>query len=227
MERADDHMPRCCEEDVPHSGEHTSEPRDGWSPVYATGYQLHHLLCANLHNATFGKSSTWGFPTIFSQLQASITSPDPELNSEARDYFARHMRILEQCTPHWPMPEVHAQINGLREAFSADTSQPFELKPSFPFGSPSSQHIPSPLTDGAYHSRASNEAAPLDPANHVNYTVVQPITPPVSTTDEIPKADSPVGQSLAMMAPQDHTPQPSVQHQEGFQGQWNPTKIFE
>jgi hypothetical protein len=125
------------------------------------------------------------------------------------------------------MPEVHAQINALREAFSADTNQPFELKPSFPFGSPSSQHIPSPLTDGAYHPRPSIDGGPLDPASHVNYTVVQPITPPVSTTDEIPKADSPVVQSLSMMAAQEHTPQHSVQHQEEFQGQWNPTKIFE
>jgi hypothetical protein len=125
------------------------------------------------------------------------------------------------------MPEVHAQINGLREAFSADTSRPFELKASFPFGSPSSQHIPSPLTDGAYHSRSANQGIVLESATQINYNIVQqPITPPVSTTDEIPKADSPVVQSLAMMAPHEHAAQPSVQ-QEGFQGQWNPTKIFE
>jgi hypothetical protein len=137
------------------------------------------------------------------------------------------MRILEQCTPHWPMPEVHAQINGLRDAFSADTSRAFELKPSFPFGSPNSQNIPSPLTDGAYNPQPVNHGISLEPASQINYTIVQPITPPVSTTDECPKADSPVVQSLAMMAPQEHTPQPSVHHQEGYQGHWNPSKIFE
>lgn len=35
------------------------------------------------------------------------------------------------------MPEVEAQILGLREAFSANLSRPFELKPSFPYGTPS------------------------------------------------------------------------------------------
>lgn len=127
------------------------------------------------------------------------------------------------------MPEVHAQISALREAFSEDTSQPFQLKSGFPFQSPSTQHLASPLTDGAYHPRSMPQTVALDPVGQVNYTIAQPITPPVSTTDEVPKADSPVVQSLAMMAPQAHTPQPTVQHQNAFpeQQQWNPTKIFE
>jgi len=159
--------------------------------------------------------------------QASITSPDPELNTEGRDFFVRHMRILEQCTPHWPMPEVHAQINALREAFSVDTSRPFELKPSFPFGSPPpSQQHPSPLTDGAYISRPQGQTVCLDPQSQVAY-ITHPITPPVSTTDEVPKADSPVVQSLAMMAPQSQNPQTSMPNQEAYHAQWNPTKIFE
>jgi hypothetical protein len=125
------------------------------------------------------------------------------------------------------MPEVHAQINALREAFSVDINRPFELKPSFPFGSPPPQHNASPLADGAYHSRSSGQGVSLDPIGQVNYNVAHPITPPISTTDEVPKTDSPVVQSLAMMAPQVQTPQPMVQGQEAIHGQWNPTKIFE
>jgi hypothetical protein len=42
------------------------------------------------------------------------------------------------------MPETEAQINGLRAAFSADVNRPFELKSSFPLGSPSESYHPSP-----------------------------------------------------------------------------------
>lgn len=149
------------------------------------------------------------------------------------------MRILEQTMHHWPMPEVHAQINGLREAFSVDTTKPFELKPSFPFGSPRSQNA-SP--DGAYnqpHLRpiatatyGGSRMVSMEPSSaHVTYTsaaiVQHPITPPVSTTDEVPKADSPVVQSLAMIGSQAQSAHPSVQGQEAYPAQWNPTKIFE
>lgn len=39
----------------------------------------------------------------------------------------------------WAMPEVEAQIQGLRAAFSANLDKPFELKPTFPYGTPSEQ----------------------------------------------------------------------------------------
>jgi hypothetical protein len=73
----------------------------------------------------------------------AITAPDAEWHAEARDYFVRQMRILEQCVDEWPVPETVAQINGLRAAFSADLNKPFELKGTFPLGSPESQQ-PSP-----------------------------------------------------------------------------------
>ncbi len=76
----------------------------------------------------------------------ALSSPDPEFNSEAKDYFVRHMRILERCVAAWPMPETEAQINSLRAAFSADVTKPFELKESFPLGSPSDQSRPSPMS---------------------------------------------------------------------------------
>lgn len=46
------------------------------------------------------------------------------------------MRILEDAAEIWPVPETVAQINGLRGAFSADLNKPFDLKPSFPLGTP-------------------------------------------------------------------------------------------
>ncbi|KAJ8123906.1 hypothetical protein ONZ43_g260 [Nemania bipapillata] len=66
----------------------------------------------------------------------ALTSPDPEINTDARDYFTRHMRILEKTMNSWPLPEMLKQIDAVREAFSADTRKPFVLKPSFPYGSP-------------------------------------------------------------------------------------------
>lgn len=51
------------------------------------------------------------------------------------------MRVLEQCTSS-TQPEVQQQINALREAFSRDTSKPFELKHTLGMHSPvMDQHI--------------------------------------------------------------------------------------
>ena len=53
------------------------------------------------------------------------------------------MRILERCTSS-ATPEVQPQIHALREAFSHDTSQPFELKQSLGMRSPSIDSKSSP-----------------------------------------------------------------------------------
>lgn len=45
------------------------------------------------------------------------------------------MRVLEQCTSS-TQPEIQQQINALREAFSRDTSKPFELKHTLGMHSP-------------------------------------------------------------------------------------------
>lgn len=68
--------------------------------------------------------------------QAAITNPDPVVSNQARDFFVRHMRVLEECIKVWHMHDVIVQINALREAFTADMSKPFELKANFPSGSP-------------------------------------------------------------------------------------------
>ncbi|KAK5088504.1 hypothetical protein LTR05_002724 [Lithohypha guttulata] len=111
----------------------------------------------------------------------AIVSPDPVLNRDSKEYFVRHMRVLERCIQDWPMPEVESQINGLRTAFSADLRKPFDLKPSFPYGTPSEQ------------GRSPGEHRPSEPLhlNHHNHghTYLQPqtqhgshfVTPPAST----------------------------------------------
>jgi len=58
---------------------------------------------------------------------------------QARSFFTRHMRVLEQCMS-CTGPEVQAQINALRQAFSKDSTKPFELKESLGMRSPTITH---------------------------------------------------------------------------------------
>ena len=148
------------------------------------------------------------------------------------------MRILEQVTPVWPMPEMQAQVNALREAFSADINKAFELKPTFPFGSPTPQSNASPLSassGGTFRTREPLGAGTsMEQPGQVNYHPASqhhhqhhhPITPPISATEREPKTDSPLGQSLAMMTPGQRQHLSPSQHVQP-QGQWNPTRIFE
>lgn len=123
----------------------------------------------------------------------AITSPDPEFNSDAREYFVRHMRILERCMPEWPMHETDRQINNLRAAFSADLEQPFELKPSFPYGSPSS-------TSSTVRRASGSQGEYLTPPDHTFYQQQQQYsqaqqtyfpTPPTSAVTTESKSHSP------------------------------------
>ncbi|KAF1997470.1 hypothetical protein P154DRAFT_280960 [Amniculicola lignicola CBS 123094] len=156
----------------------------------------------------------------------AITCPDAELNNDAREFFVRHMRILETCYPAWPMPEMHEQVDNLRQAFSADVTKPFELKPTFPYGSPQVATQSSPLSnDGSYRSRLPSHHSALDQPGQLNYHA-HPITPPISTSDQDTKTDSPVAQSLVMMATGQRGPQPpGMQMQEPVQ--WNPQRIID
>ncbi|KAJ5628351.1 hypothetical protein N7490_010579 [Penicillium lividum] len=149
----------------------------------------------------------------------AITSPDPEFNSDAREFFTRHMRILERCSTAWPMPETQAQIDSLRLAFSADTSRAFELKPSFPYGSPSESYQPSPPMDAHYHPHLSHVQSRVGFNTH-------PITPPISAGAEDSKSDtSSQLQSLGMVPhqpPATHSlDQPLVD-----ENSWDPSRII-
>ncbi|KAI1334139.1 hypothetical protein F5Y15DRAFT_402858 [Xylariaceae sp. FL0016] len=163
----------------------------------------------------------------------ALTSPDPELNTDARDYFTRHMRILEKTMGSWPLPEMLKQIDAVREAFSADVRKPFVLKPSFPYGSPHPSTQSSPprantfkppmlRTSSLDHSLESH-GGPHSQVSYVNH----PITP-ISAGSGDNKSDSPAVQSLSMMAPGQATPTPlSHSMPMADHSTWNPSRIFD
>ena len=156
-----------------------------------------------------------------------MTCPDPDINHDARNFFVRHMRVLETMSPSFPMPEMQQQVNSLRQAFSADCSKAFELKPTFPFGSPQVAPQTSPMGhQGSYRPRHPSHPSPLEQPGQVNYHAL-PITPPISASDRGSKADSPVAQSLVMMASGQRASQPTTGMQMQETVPWNPQRIFE
>ncbi|KAH0544197.1 hypothetical protein FGG08_001642 [Glutinoglossum americanum] len=147
---------------------------------------------------------------------------DRELNSDAQDYFTRHMRILERCASQWPMPDMRAQIDALREAFSADTSKPFTLRSSFPHPS-LGLHIPN-----ANHAQFQLQV-PRTPQENISHPTfsTHPPSPPTSASDIDPKGDSPAVPQSVMLA---------AGHQQPLVGtvlplldayMWNPSRIFD
>ncbi|KAF3014078.1 hypothetical protein E8E15_002742 [Penicillium rubens] len=160
-----------------------------------------------------------GSPPWLPSHFVAITSPDPEFNSDAREFFTRHMRILETCSAAWPMPEIQAQIDSLRLAFSADMQRPFELKPSFPYGSPSEPYHPSPPMDAHYHPHLNQIQS------RVRYNPL-PATPPISAGAEDSKSDtSSQIQSLGMVAHQPSTTHP-LDAPSVDENHWDPTRII-
>ncbi|KAK3382841.1 hypothetical protein B0T24DRAFT_24850 [Lasiosphaeria ovina] len=158
----------------------------------------------------------------------ALTSPDPDLNSEARDYFTRHMRILEKCMGAWPMPDMQKQVDSVRLAFSADVRKPFVLKPSFPYGSPQSSTHPSPPGPSYRTGTMGRQVDTQMPPSHVSYSG-HPISPPISAGPLDSKSDSPRVQSLAMMA-SNHSSQPQQLQQTlplADAPAWNPSRIFD
>ncbi|KAK3694612.1 hypothetical protein B0T22DRAFT_370197 [Podospora appendiculata] len=158
----------------------------------------------------------------------ALTSPDPDLNSEAREYFTRHMRLLEKCMGTWPMPDMQRQVDSVREAFSADTRKPFVLKPSFPYGSPQPSTHSSPPGPAYRTGSMGHNIDTQVQHSHVSYTS-HPISPPISAGPLDTKSDSPGVQSLAMMA-SGHGTQPSSVQQTlplAEPPAWNPSRIFD
>jgi hypothetical protein len=179
-----------------------------------------------------------------------VVSPDPELNTDAAEYFTRHVRIMEKVMEVWAMPELRPQVEAIREAFSADIRKPFALKPSFPYGSPhpsdhsspsnqtTTRYRPVPVLDRAMHQNQSQNQSQsqqqqqqhLDAqqggAHNVSY-YGHPISPPVSAGALDSKSDSPAGQPLVMMTQGGQAPglQPSMSLVD--QPTWNPSRIFE
>ncbi len=165
-------------------------------------------------------------------LQVAIVSPDPELNTDAREFFTRHMRIMEQVMEVWPMPELQTQLDTVREAFSADTRRAFVLKPSFPYGSPhpSNKSSPPHIPSGAYQGNAGRSGSldqHLDAHSSLCY-VNNPMTPPISTGPMGSKNESPAVQNLDLI-PHIGTSVAGMPPTMGLADQvaWNPSRIFE
>jgi hypothetical protein len=136
------------------------------------------------------------------------------------------MRLLETCTTAWKMDTVIQQINALREAFSADVSKPFELKPDFPFGSPQAQTAELPLMSPHMNFAAHTQQESAFATGQVSFALANPLTPPRSTTteDDMRADSSPIHQphvSLAGHHPSTNSAPALVQ------SQWNPSRIWE
>jgi hypothetical protein len=123
-------------------------------------------------------------------LQATITSPDPATNARARKFFTRHMRVLEICAPS-ANPEVQVQISSLREAFSQDTSQQFELKQNLGLRSPSIESQPTPPGGQQIHQGDLGQPPPSwaqlqDAGSSKTLSPASEYTPPYEQAPNLP-----------------------------------------
>ncbi len=159
----------------------------------------------------------------------ALTSPDPELSLDAPDYFTRHMRILEQCSRSWPMPEMQLQIDSLRLAFSADMNRPFELRANFPYGSPGRSSKTSSPVEAGYGPPGQDYMQPVEYSSQAVYGQGL-MTPPRSSGNSVRLGnDIPAAQSLLSMGI-GHVPGNSASASMQMQDQpleWNPSRIFE
>lgn len=156
-------------------------------------------------------------------VKVAITSPDPELNTNAKDYFTRHMRILEQCSSSWPMPAIQVQIDSIRQAFSANLKKPFELRPNFPFGSPAQSDRSSPPNDFAAFPE-QNYSQSMSARHRWSSYDTAPLTPP-STASTINGATN--YSTQVYNTPDTSQQQAYTQAQPDPQMQWDPSAVFE
>ena len=125
------------------------------------------------------------------------------------------MRILEQCTSAWPMPDVQQQVDALRLAFSADVNRPFELKSSFPYSSPSEGYEPSPPMPH-YPAQLPREHS-FESQHQLQY---QTITPPISAGPRDKDSSPNVSQTLGLM------PGQSSASMQGQAPEWDPSRLI-
>lgn len=131
------------------------------------------------------------------------------------------------------MPEMQAQIDALREAFSANTNKPFELRESFPYGSPGSSLTlqPSPPLEMPYQHEGLSQQSSREQSAQTHYS--QPITPPISADayDTLDDHEPPVPPMITMTTAVQQQPQhrglPNGISSAEDLGGWDPTRIFE
>ena len=116
------------------------------------------------------------------------------------------------------MQDMQTQIDALREAFSVDTSRPFELRPGFPHGSPGGTLRPSPPVDLKYQSLSRQTSYDMP------YQVQHPMTPPISAGLDDGR-DGSMSMSMHVNAQQQPIQVPTTPMSNDHMG-WNPTKLF-
>lgn len=140
------------------------------------------------------------------------------------------MRILEKCMGAWPMPDMQKQVDAVREAFSADTRKAFVLKPSFPYGTPSSSHSSPPQSNfPANLARAHSLDQQLDTSVNQHSYRGHPISPPISAGPVDSKSDASAVQGMVMMTPNQGSQASAMQQNIPLTEApaWNPSRIFE
>jgi hypothetical protein len=138
------------------------------------------------------------------------------------------MRVLEQCISAWRMPELEAQINTLRVAFSADVRKPFELKTSFRCGSPSEPYQPTPPLDSQYHHLQIPPNPQYDHQRQLTHPL-QTLTPPISTGASESSTESPQYPATFGLPNSQTAPSMMIHNSVPIQEdvQWNPTPIID
>jgi len=114
------------------------------------------------------------------------------------------------------MPEIRQQIDSLREAFSADTTQPFELRANFPYGTP---------------KKSSDSNTPTE-ANFPQDVMTNTMQAGQPSFAGVPMAagaglmnQSAATHTMALMSTGQNDIDSMQMSQQG--SQWNPTRIFE
>ncbi len=132
----------------------------------------------------------------------------------------------------WPMPDMQKQVDSVREAFSADVRKPFVLKPSFPYGSPTSSAHSSPPAAAYRQDLGRNGLTNQQAESQVQHSQVSyinyPITP-VSASGLDSHSDSPGLQQPLSMMTSGPSQTSSVPHGIPLTDApaWNPARIFE
>lgn len=136
------------------------------------------------------------------------------MNTQARLYFTRHMRVLEHCLPS-STPEMRVQINALRDAFSADTTQPFELKPTLGLRSPT---IENHSTPGSTNSGPTSvpTTLPNQAWSNLDATSSKTMTP---ATEYGPPFDNMAGHGMTSRPPLPHSGSYDVSGHSTYSGQ--------
>ena len=159
------------------------------------------------------------------------------------------MRILEQCTAN-AGPEVQVQINALRDAFSEDTSKPFELRASLGVQSPASSENYSPTPPAMQQSQQATPIQGTPPWSQLGDTASSKTMSPASEFSQpfdrmqAHPAMPYKGASFAVPSPTAYAPsnvqrttsaprqqgyglQPVISNEQQPQPVWDPSGIFQ